>query len=55
MPVSLLKLCPPADALVPDAELLDRFAKHRDGAAFTELVRRHGPLVYRVDSGERLR
>jgi RNA polymerase sigma factor (sigma-70 family) len=29
----------------PDAELLTRFVKRRDEAAFTELVRRHGPVV----------
>src|SRR5947208_363404 len=48
MPVPLLKLCPPAEALTPDADLLARFAAERDEAAFTELVRRHGPVVYRV-------
>ena len=31
-----------------DAELLDRFAAGRDEDAFAELVRRHGPVVYRV-------
>jgi RNA polymerase sigma factor (sigma-70 family) len=31
-----------------DAELLRRFAKGRDEAAFTELVSRHGPLVLSV-------
>src|SRR5881394_3976484 len=35
---------PPAD----DAELLSRCAHDRDGAAFTELVARHGPMVWRV-------
>lgn len=30
-----------------DAELVSRFAADRDEAAFAELVRRHGPLVYR--------
>src|SRR5436190_1388490 len=29
----------------PDARLLARFAAGRDDAAFTELVRRHGPAV----------
>jgi hypothetical protein len=29
-----------------DGELLGRFVVHRDGPAFAELVRRHGPLVY---------
>jgi RNA polymerase sigma factor (sigma-70 family) len=33
---------------VPDAELLGRFVAVRDEAAFTELVRRHGPVVFRV-------
>src|SRR5262245_25740888 len=31
-----------------DGELLARFARHRDGAAFAELVRRHGPMVFAV-------
>lgn len=31
----------------PDEELLARFAADRDEAAFGELVRRHGPAVYR--------
>jgi len=48
MPVSLLKLCPTAEALAPDADLLARFVHDRDGPAFAELVRRHGSLVYRV-------
>ncbi len=29
----------------PDRELLDRFVRYRDGAAFTALVERHGPMV----------
>src|SRR5262245_44598181 len=33
-----------ADA--PDAVLLERFAGHRDEAAFTALVSRHGPMVW---------
>ena len=32
----------------PDADLLARFAAGRDADAFAELVRRHGPVVYRV-------
>jgi RNA polymerase sigma factor (sigma-70 family) len=31
-----------------DRQLLDRFCLDRDGAAFAELVRRHGPLVLAV-------
>lgn len=31
-----------------DGELLERFVARRDGAAFEELVRRHGPMVLRV-------
>src|SRR3954467_6906691 len=33
---------------VGDDELLDRFAAGRDEASFAELVRRHGPVVFRV-------
>jgi RNA polymerase sigma factor (sigma-70 family) len=36
-----------ADA-VADAVLLDRFAAGRDEDAFAEIVRRHGPVVYRI-------
>jgi RNA polymerase sigma factor (sigma-70 family) len=36
---------------VPDAELLRRFLKARDEAAFTAVVCRHGPMVYRVCRG----
>jgi RNA polymerase sigma factor (sigma-70 family) len=48
MPVPLLALCPAVGVRASDAELLCRFTEHRDQAAFTELVRRHGPLVHRV-------
>ncbi len=34
--------------LATDAQLLGRFIRDRDDAAFTELVRRHGPLVLGV-------
>ena len=37
-----------ADARTPDADLLDRFVRHRDERAFEELVRRHGALVWAV-------
>lgn len=36
-----------ADAL-PDAELLDRFTRYADHAAFEALLRRHGPMVFGV-------
>jgi RNA polymerase sigma factor (sigma-70 family) len=32
----------------PDVELLTRFIESRDEDSFTELVRRHGPVVYRL-------
>src|SRR5215471_3326295 len=35
-------------ASVPDAELVGRFVEHRDEAAFTALVRRHGTVVFGV-------
>jgi RNA polymerase sigma factor (sigma-70 family) len=34
--------------VLADGELLDRFAQNRDNEAFAELVRRHGPVVYRI-------
>src|SRR5262245_25405390 len=37
-----------ADARTPDADLLERFIHDKDEAAFEELVRRHGPLVWSV-------
>ncbi len=37
-----------AEAITPDADLLARFTRDRDHAAFEELVRRHGPLVWAV-------
>src|SRR5262245_56378693 len=33
---------------VSDSDLLDRYARERDQAAFTELVRRYGPLILGV-------
>ncbi|AWM35971.1 ECF RNA polymerase sigma factor SigE [Gemmata obscuriglobus] len=48
MPGHVLKLLHAAAPGTPDAELLARFVAARDEAAFAELVRRHGPLVYRV-------
>ena len=44
LPALLRTVAPPA----PDSELLARFVSARDEAAFAELVRRHGPTVYRV-------
>jgi RNA polymerase sigma factor (sigma-70 family) len=41
-------LCAPAPAHVSDDELLGRFVGHRDEAAFTALVRRHGPMVWSI-------
>ena len=37
-----------AAASTPDAVLLQRFVTDRDGDAFAGLVRRHGPIVYRI-------
>jgi RNA polymerase sigma factor (sigma-70 family) len=37
-----------SDAGATDGQLLDRFAADRDGGAFAELVRRHGPMVLGV-------
>jgi RNA polymerase sigma factor (sigma-70 family) len=36
------------DSELPDHELLERFAVHQDEAAFTALLRRHGPMVLNV-------
>src|SRR5262245_59548787 len=35
-------------AQVGDAERLERFLARRDGGAFEQLVRRHGPMVFGV-------
>jgi RNA polymerase sigma factor (sigma-70 family) len=37
-----------AAAARPDRELVERFAQSRDEQAFEALVRRHGPMVFRV-------
>jgi RNA polymerase sigma factor (sigma-70 family) len=37
-----------APSAAPDAQLLERFARHSDNTAFAELVRRHGPMVWAV-------
>lgn len=42
---ALVKLLAAAATAEPDADLLARFVGTRDGAAFAELVRRHGPAV----------
>ncbi len=42
---------PPTEALMPvlsDVELLAAFVQRRDPAAFTHIVERYGPMVYRV-------
>lgn len=44
----LTRLVEAQTAMVPDAQLLRRFAAHRDEGAFAVLVHRHGPLVYGV-------
>jgi hypothetical protein len=45
----LHKLVPEPDTLaLSDRELLQRFREQRDEAAFTMLVRRHGPMVLRL-------
>ena len=49
-PLRLILTCSTTAAArtASDAALLARFADTRDNDAFTELVRRHGPVVYRV-------
>ncbi|WP_010040604.1 RNA polymerase sigma factor [Gemmata obscuriglobus] len=36
------------EAARTDGQLLEAYSDHRDGAAFAELVRRHGPMVWGV-------
>jgi Sigma-70 region 2 len=38
----------PSLAAVSDAELLGRFVRQRDEAAFADLMARHGPMVFGV-------
>jgi RNA polymerase sigma factor (sigma-70 family) len=45
---SILAKLRPACPALPDAKLLDRFIADRDEDAFTQLVRRHGPMVMGV-------
>ncbi|HLK16382.1 MAG TPA: sigma-70 family RNA polymerase sigma factor, partial [Fimbriimonadaceae bacterium] len=40
-----------SQSVTPDRELLEAFLSQRDEAAFTELVRRHGPMVLNVCRG----
>jgi RNA polymerase sigma factor (sigma-70 family) len=44
----LRQAVPPPEGQETDRELLRRFAAHRDEAAFSSLVQRHGPLVLSV-------
>src|SRR6478735_1050201 len=47
-PPAAARLLLRAAADTPDPDLLARFAAGADGAAFAELVRRHGPMVLGV-------
>ena len=46
--VALVRQLTPDAGTLPDADLLDRFARTRDQAAFELLVWRHGALVWAV-------
>ncbi|VTR93555.1 sigma-70 family rna polymerase sigma factor : Uncharacterized protein OS=Isosphaera pallida (strain ATCC 43644 / DSM 9630 / IS1B) GN=Isop_0849 PE=4 SV=1: Sigma70_r2: Sigma70_r4_2 [Gemmata massiliana] len=48
MPGRVLELLHAATPDTPDADLLARFVATRDEGAFADLVRAHGPAVYRV-------
>jgi RNA polymerase sigma factor (sigma-70 family) len=39
---------PESDEQLPDGQLLERFATHRDQAAYATLMKRHGPMVLAV-------
>src|SRR5262249_13789679 len=38
----------PSSSSSTDAELLERFVNHRDEAAFSRLLTRHGPMIWSV-------
>src|SRR5262245_50535682 len=42
----LRRVVPPGAEALTDAELVGRYAEHRDAAAFEVLVWRHGPMVW---------
>src|SRR5262245_11155550 len=44
----LYRLEPGRAAVLPDVDLLQRYLKQRDEAAFAALVQRHGPMVLDV-------
>lgn len=46
--LSLFRHAARAAPVAADAELLARFADRRDEDAFAEIVRRHGPVVFRI-------
>lgn len=46
--ISILMKQMPTRPSVSDGDLLHQFGKQRDDASFTELVRRHGPMVWAV-------
>lgn len=48
MPATVLRLLSAVAPESSDAELLARFRSERDDTSFAELVRRHGPSVWRV-------